>query len=106
MTPSLAGLLNNLPAPVLLKAARHQVGTVDFTTSNVRGAPFELYVAGAKILGNHPLGPMAGTAFNLTTMSTGGRLDMGLLVDLAAVGDVELLRACMVAAYDELLALA
>ena len=33
--------------------ARQQVGTVDFTTSNVRGAPFELYVAGAKILGNH-----------------------------------------------------
>jgi hypothetical protein len=91
---------------VLLKAARQQVGTVDFTTSNVRGAPFELYVAGAKIVGNHPLGPMAGTAFNLTTMSMGGRLDMGLLVDLAAVGDVELLKACLVASYDELLALA
>ncbi|MCU1375023.1 MAG: putative diacylglycerol acyltransferase, partial [Actinomycetia bacterium] len=90
--PSLAGLLHNLPAQVLLKAARHQVGTVDFTTSNVRGAPFDLYVAGAQILGNHPLGPMAGTAFNLTTMSMGGRLDMGLLVDLAAVGDPELLR--------------
>jgi WS/DGAT/MGAT family acyltransferase len=103
---SLAGLLNTLPAPVLLKAARHQVGTVDFTTSNVRGAPFDLYVAGARILGNHPLGPMAGTAFNLTTMSTGGRLDMGLLVDLAAVGDAELLKECLVASYDELLSLA
>jgi WS/DGAT/MGAT family acyltransferase len=106
IAPSLAGLLHNLPAAVLLKAARQQVGTVDFTTSNVRGAPFELYVAGAKIVGNHPLGPMAGTAFNLTTMSMGGRLDMGLLVDLAAVGDVELLKACLVASYDELLALA
>jgi WS/DGAT/MGAT family acyltransferase len=106
LAPSLAGLLHNLPAPVLLKAARQQVGTVDFTTSNVRGAPFELYVAGARILGNHPLGPMAGTAFNLTTMSMGGRLDMGLLVDLAAVGDAELLRDCLVASYDELLALA
>jgi hypothetical protein len=49
---------------------------------------------------------MAGTAFNLTTMSMGGRLDMGLLVDLAAVGDAELLRDCLVQAYDELLALA
>jgi WS/DGAT/MGAT family acyltransferase len=103
IAPSLAGLLHSLPAPVLLKAARHQVGTVDFTTSNVRGAPFELYVAGARILGNHPLGPMAGTAFNLTTMSMSGRLDMGLLVDVAAVGDPELLRDSLVASYDELL---
>lgn len=106
IAPSLAGLLHNLPAAVLIRVARHQVGTVDFTTSNVRGAPFDLYVAGALIVGNHPLGPMAGTAFNLTTMSTGGRLDMGLLVDLAAVGDAELLRDCLVASYDELLALA
>ena len=46
--------------------------TVDFTTSNVRGAPFELYIAGAKVLANHPIGPMAGTAFNLTTLSFAG----------------------------------
>jgi diacylglycerol O-acyltransferase len=106
IAPSLAGLLHNLPAPVLLKAARHQVGTVDFTTSNVRGAPFELYVAGARILGNHPLGPMAGTAFNLTTMSMSGRLDMGLLIDLAAVGDPALLRDSLVASFDGLLSAA
>lgn len=106
IAPQLAGLINALPAPVLRKVARQQVGTVDFTTSNVRGAPFDLYVAGAKIIGNHPLGPMAGTAFNLTTMSMGGRLDMGLLVDVAAVGDPELLRATVVASFDELLALA
>ena len=106
LAPQLAGLLNALPAPVLRKVDRQQVGTVDFTTSNVRGAPFELYVAGAKILGNHPLGPMAGTAFNLTTMSMGGRLDMGLLIDVAAVGDPELLRESVVASFDELLALA
>lgn len=106
IAPQLAGLLNALPASVLRKIARQQVGTVDFTTSNVRGAPFEVYVAGAKILGNHPLGPMAGTAFNLTTVSMAGRLDMGLLVDVAAVGDPELLRESMVAAFDELLTLA
>jgi hypothetical protein len=103
--PSLAGALRSLPAPVLLRAARQQVGTVDFTTSNVRGAPFELFVAGARILGNHPLGPMAGTAFNLTTLSTGDRLDMGLLVDLAAVDDPPLLRDSLLEAYAELLSI-
>lgn len=103
LAPALAGVLNALPSPLLLRVARQQVGTVDFTTSNVRGAPFELYVAGAKVLGNHPLGPMAGTAFNLTTLSMGDRLDMGLLCDLAAVDDPALLRACLEEAYRELL---
>lgn len=106
LAPQLAGRFHGLPGPVLQKVARQHVGTVDFTTSNLRGAPFELYVAGARILANHPVGPMAGTAFNLTTMSMAGRLDMGLLVDEAAVGDPGLLRDCLVAAYDELLALA
>jgi diacylglycerol O-acyltransferase / wax synthase len=106
ITGGLATVLGALPSPLLVRLARQQVGTVDFTTSNVRGAPFELYIAGAKVLANHPLGPMAGTAFNLTTLSYKGQLDMGCLVDAAAVDDPALLRRCLVEAYDELLAAA
>ena len=79
---------------------------MDFTTSNVRGAPFDLFIGGAQLLANYPLGPMAGTAFNLTTLSYRGQLDMGCLVDEAAIDDPALLRACLVEAYDELLAAA
>lgn len=103
LAPSLAGVLTALPGPALLRVARQQVGTVDFTTSNVRGAPFELYLGGGKVVANVPLGPMAGTAFNLTTMSTCGNLDMGLLVDVAAVGDPDLLRSCLEESFAELL---
>jgi WS/DGAT/MGAT family acyltransferase len=106
ITGGLAAVLGALPSPLLVRLARQQVGTVDFTTSNVRGAPFELYIGGAKVLANYPLGPMAGTAFNLTTLSYKGQLDMGCLVDAAAVDDPALLRRCLVEAYDELLALA
>ena len=106
LTGGLATVLGALPSPLLVRLARQQVGTVDFTTSNVRGAPFELYIAGARVLANHPLGPMAGTAFNLTTLSYKGQLDMGCLVDPAAVDDPALLRRCLVEAFDELLALA
>jgi WS/DGAT/MGAT family acyltransferase len=106
LTGGLATVLGALPSPLLVRLARQQVGTVDFTTSNVRGAPFELYMAGGKVLANYPLGPMAGTAFNLTTLSYRGQLDMGCLVDPAAVDDPALLRRCLVEAYDELLALA
>jgi diacylglycerol O-acyltransferase / wax synthase len=100
LASSVAGLLSPLPNQLLMRFARQQVGTVDFTTSNVRGAPFDLYIAGAKILGNFPIGPMAGTAFNLTTLSVAGNLDMGLVVDTA------LLKACLVRSFDELLAFA
>ena len=67
--------------------ARQQVETVDFATSNVRGAPFQLYIAGARIEANYPIGPTGGTALNLTLMSYDGSLDMGLNVDPGAVDD-------------------
>jgi hypothetical protein len=98
----LAGVLSVLPTPVLARVARQQVGTVDFTTSNVRGAPFPLYIAGARIDANHPIGPLAGTAFNLTTMSCDGDLDMGCIIDAGAVADPALLLACLVEAFAEL----
>jgi WS/DGAT/MGAT family acyltransferase len=98
----LAGLLSVLPAPLLARVARQQVGTVDFTTSNVRGAPFPLFIGGALVESNHPVGPLAGTAFNLTTMSSNGSLDMGCVIDTGAVTDPALLRECLVDAFAEL----
>ncbi|HYI62751.1 MAG TPA: wax ester/triacylglycerol synthase domain-containing protein [Acidimicrobiales bacterium] len=105
LTGAVAGLGNLLPAPVLVRLVRQQTATVDFTTSNVRGAPFPLYIAGARIEANHPIGPLGGTAWNLTTISVDGSLDMGLHVDTGAVADPALLRAGIEAAFDELLAL-
>ena len=100
----LAGLMNVLPTSVLVRMARQQVETVDFTTSNVRGAPLPLYIAGGLIEANYPLGPLAGTAFNLTLLSYDGALNMGLAIDTGAVDDTALLRTRLEAAYAELLA--
>jgi WS/DGAT/MGAT family acyltransferase len=101
---AMAGVMNLLPTSVVVRLARQQVHTVDFATSNVRGAPFDLYIAGAKIEANYPMGPVGGTAFNLTTLSSAGWLDMGLNIDTAAVDDPELLRVSLIDAYAELLA--
>jgi WS/DGAT/MGAT family acyltransferase len=100
-----AGLAGLLPTAVLTRVARQQVETVDFTTSNVRGAPFDLFVAGARVEANYPIGPLTGTAFNLTTLSYAGSLDMGLHVDRAAVQDPTLLRECIAEAFAELVSL-
>ena len=105
LTSSLAGVANLLPRTVMLRLARQQVMTVDFTTSNVRAAPFDLYIGGALMERNYPLGPIAGTAWNLTTMSYRGLLNLGLHIDVAAVEDPAALAADIAASFDELLAL-
>ena len=84
---SIAGVANLLPTSLLVRTARQQVETVDFTTSNVRGAPFDLFIAGARIDANYPLGPVAGTAFNATVLSVAGSLDIGVHSDAGAVDD-------------------
>jgi WS/DGAT/MGAT family acyltransferase len=100
----LAGMANLLPTSVAVRLARQQVETVDFATSNVRGAPFPLYIAGARILASYPIGPTGGTAWNLTLMSYDGMLDMGLNVDARAVEDPSQLRDAIAADFAALIA--
>jgi len=102
---AVAGVVTALPPPLLIRLAKAQTDTVDFTTSNVRAAPFDLFIAGALMTGNYPLGPLGGTAFNLTTMSYRGRLDLGLHVDPGAVQEPDLLLRCLTDSFGELLAL-
>jgi hypothetical protein len=99
----LAGLIQVLPSSVLSQVTRAQVAGVDFATSNVRGSPIPLYIGGARVLHTAPLGPLTGTPFNLTTFSYNGSLDMGLLIDPAAVQDPEGLRTALEEAYTELI---
>jgi hypothetical protein len=101
---SLTGVLTSLPSPLLVKLARQQVETVDFACSNVRGAPFDLYIAGALVLANHPMGPTAGTATNVTLLSYRGSMDIGINNDTAAVDEPELLRDCIEASLNDVVA--
>src|SRR5262249_46138883 len=91
----LPGVLTSLPPPLIARLARSQVETVDFACSNVRGAAFDLYVAGARVDANYPMGPTAGTACNVTLLSYGGAMDIGINSDTAAVDEPEALRDCV-----------
>ncbi|MCU1359446.1 MAG: putative diacylglycerol acyltransferase, partial [Ilumatobacteraceae bacterium] len=75
---ALAAVAASLPTSLVTRVARQQAQTVDFATSNVRGAPMALYMAGAQLLENYPVGPLAGVAFNLTLLSYNHSLDMGV----------------------------
>ena len=102
---NLAGIANLLPASMLVRVSKSQTASIDFTTSNVRGAPFPVYMGGALVKSNHPIGPLAGTAFNLTMLSYNGSLDMGLHIDQGAIEGPDLLAQCVQLAFDQLLAL-
>jgi diacylglycerol O-acyltransferase / wax synthase len=98
----LAAIAATLPDSVITRMARAQGQTVDFATSNVRAADFPVYIGGAHVLENYPIGPLSGVAFNLTLMSYDGSLDMGLTSDGAAVTEPELLRRLLVGALKQL----
>jgi diacylglycerol O-acyltransferase len=99
---TLASVAATLPVSLVTRIARQQTQTVDFATSNVRAAPFPVYIAGARVVENYPIGPLGGVAFNLTLMSYDGSLDMGLHIDTKAIDDPALLRTLTRTAFDDL----
>lgn len=104
LVEQLAAVGNALPTSTLVRMARSQTEAVDFTTSNVRGAPFPVYMGGAQVVANYPIGPLGGTAFNLTLLSYDGWLNMGLHVDSGAIDEPGALRDAIEGAFRELLA--
>jgi diacylglycerol O-acyltransferase / wax synthase len=99
---ALSGVANLLPTSIVAGLARSQAAKQDFATSNLRGPTTPWYISGAKVLRAYPFGPVAGTAFNLTTQSYLDSLDMGLLVDPAAV-DASEMRMLLEESYADLL---
>ncbi len=97
---TLATVTSALPTSVITRLARQQGQTIDFATSNVKGAPVPVYMCGAQLLEIYPIGPLGGVAFNLTLMSYLGSLDMALNIDTAAVADPELLTTCLVRSFE------
>jgi WS/DGAT/MGAT family acyltransferase len=103
---AIAAVSSVIPTSIVTRLARSQAETVDFATSNVRSAGVPLYIAGAQLLENYPVGPLGGVAFNVTLMSYLGSLDCGINIDEAAVESPALLRDSLAQAFSELSELA
>ena len=99
----MSGLLNRLPTTLTTAIFGSMLRGVDFTTSNVPGAPIPVFVAGAQVEAMFPFGPLAGAACNVTLLSTLDDVNIGINVDLAAVPDPDVLRDCLQASFEELL---
>ena len=99
---ALSSIVAALPTSLVTRIVRQQSQTLDFATSNVRGSPVEVFIAGAKLLQNFPIGPLLGTAFNLTLLSYLGSLDMGVNIDAGAVAEPERLAAHLDQSFKDL----
>ncbi len=99
----LSGLLNRLPTSVVTALFGTMVKSVDFTTSNVPGAPFPVYLAGVRMLAQFPFGPLAGAALNITLLSYQNDLNIGIASDPEAVPDPDLLVSSLSEGFDDVL---
>lgn len=77
------------------------------TVSNVPGPPFPLFLAGARMVGMYPVGPVSeGIGLNITIMSYCGMVYFGLNACRETVPDLEAFPSLLEESLDELLAAA
>jgi diacylglycerol O-acyltransferase / wax synthase len=102
----LASVLYRLPTTVLAGIFGSMLKGVDFTASNVPGVPVPVYFAGARVLGQFPLGPLSGSAVNLCLLSYLDQLHIGVNSDPAAVPDPHVLHSCLRSGFEDIAELA
>jgi hypothetical protein len=102
----MAGVLNRLPRGITTEVFGSVLRGVDVVTSNVPGAPIELFSAGAKVTDMYAFAPLSGAAVNITLLSYVDTCHIAVNSDRAAVADPERLLACLREGWDEILAVA
>jgi WS/DGAT/MGAT family acyltransferase len=101
-TQQIAGVLNLVPRWYIASILRH----VDFLASDVPGMPVPVFLGGAAVKMQYPFGPTLGAAVNVTLMTYVETCALGINVDTRAVPDFDRFLECLVAGFDEVLALA
>ncbi len=100
-TQSIAGALNMMPRWYIGSILRN----VDFLCSDVPGIPVPVFLGGAHVLTQYGFGPTIGSAVNVTLLTYVDVCTLGIDVDTAAIPDYDVFFDCLVAGFDEVLAL-
>lgn len=98
-----AGLATRLPLPILSTIYRMQSEASDGAVSNLPGIPVEVYVAGAAVQRYVAIGPIGGTAFNITALSYENQINLSVQTDPAAIEDPETFVDCLRQGFSEVL---
>jgi WS/DGAT/MGAT family acyltransferase len=100
----LSNSLNRLPTSMVTALMGSMMKGTDFTTSNVPGAPFDVYIDGVRLNAQFAFGPMAGAALNITLISYLNDCNIGVNIDPAAVLDPDLMMRCLQQGIDSVVA--
>jgi diacylglycerol O-acyltransferase len=104
MVGVMAPVISLLPDAILESVAASIVNT-DVQASNVALYPGETFLAGAKVLRHYGVGPLPGVAMMVVLISRTGYCTITARYDRAAIADTELFARCLLAGFDEVLAL-
>ncbi len=100
-TQWIAGALNMMPRWYIGSILRH----VDFLCSDVPGIPVPVFLGGARVVTQYAFGPTVGSAVNVTLLTYVDVCTLGIDVDTGAIPDYDVFFECLVAGFDEVLAL-
>jgi diacylglycerol O-acyltransferase / wax synthase len=101
-TEWIAGALNLMPRWYIGSILRH----VDFLASDVPGIPVPVFLGGARVRMQYAFGPTIGSAVNVTLLTYVDTCALGIDVDTGAIPDFDVFYECLVAGFDEVLAVA
>lgn len=99
---ALSSVGNFMPPALAATITLGQASRVDFATSNVAGIPIPTWFAGRRVEAMYPVGPVTGTAFNITMNTYDQRAYFGIHIDPAAVRDPHLLAKSIGLSFREL----
>ncbi len=99
-----AGALELLPAGITTGVMAGMLKAIDAVATNVPGIDRRVYLAGAEITDLYAFAPPVGAAMAIALLSHVDDACIGLAIDTAAVPDPDALRACVIEAFDEVLA--
>ncbi len=105
MTDVIAAALIRLPAVAATSILGSMLKAIDFVATNVPGPRHRTYLAGAEVVREYAFAPASGAAFSVALMSHVDHCCIGINADISAVPDPEILTACVVEGFEEVLAI-
>lgn len=104
MVGAIAPVASLLPGTVL-EAMAGSVVNSDVQASNVPVYAGDTYIAGAKVLRQYGIGPLPGVAMMVVLVSRSGFCTVTARYDRASITDPDLFAECLLAGFDEVLAI-
>ena len=104
LTNAVTSVLSRLPPALTTLLFGSMLKGGDFVATDIPGAPFDTYLAGAQVIGLYAFAPPSGAAVNVAMVTSAGHECIGINLDTVAVADCDAMVECIRAGFEEVLA--